>query len=169
MASPAEGSGIVDRLKGKAKSLAGAALGNEDLEREGHLHEEKADALADARRLDAEASEQEREARLAEREQELGEERARLDLEEAEDQAQVRIAADQAAEEARISRDAADRKQAATAQAGAQKAAATRSETAAAREHISEVRDASALAAAADQARIEAERLDTQAQQINDK
>ncbi|MGI8757668.1 MAG: hypothetical protein ACR2MB_17785 [Acidimicrobiales bacterium] len=169
MASPAEGNSTVDRLKGKAKSLAGAVLGNEDLEREGHLHEERADALDDAQRLDAEAAEQEHEARLAEREQEITEERALLDLEEAEDKAQARIAADKASEEARISREAADRKQAATAQAGAQKAAATRSETAAVGDHGSEVRDAASLAAAADQAREEAERLDAQAQQTDNK
>ena len=40
----ARGGGLSDRLKGKAKQVAGSVLDDKQLEREGELHEEKADA-----------------------------------------------------------------------------------------------------------------------------
>jgi len=55
--------GIMDRLKGKTKQVAGAVLGDQDLQEEGQLHEKKADTAKEAARLQAEAEQREAEAR----------------------------------------------------------------------------------------------------------
>ena len=71
MAADTEGSSLVERVKGKAKGLAGSVLGDRALQHEGALHEDKADAIDDAERLEADAAQQAEEAALAEREREL--------------------------------------------------------------------------------------------------
>src|SRR5215217_1338791 len=76
------GGGFVDRLKGKAKDVAGSLLNDRQLEREGELHEEKADAAQEAKRREREAAEERREADLVARERDLETEEQRLDAEE---------------------------------------------------------------------------------------
>ena len=56
--------GPLGKAMGRAKQLAGAALGREDLHREGKLQEVQADAQAEAAEREAEAERKEREAEL---------------------------------------------------------------------------------------------------------
>lgn len=75
------GGGFVDRLKGKVKQLGGAVVDDEQLRREGELHEEKADAVEQARRLDAGAAQERAEAEIVARERELAVESQELTVE----------------------------------------------------------------------------------------
>lgn len=53
---PQEGiEGIVEGVKGKAKEVAGAVTGRDDLQREGEAQQDKADAQRDAAKKEAEA------------------------------------------------------------------------------------------------------------------
>src|SRR3982751_3418780 len=82
--------GLVDQVVGKAKQAAGAVLGNDDLRREGELHEDRADAAKQAAEL---ATEVERE-------------RQRLQTEAAADRQQQQIEQNEAAAKAAVEADA---------------------------------------------------------------
>src|SRR5690242_12792478 len=62
---------LTERIKGKAKRAAGALTGNETLKREGELHEEKADAVVEADRLDEQAEVAREKSKIDIREREL--------------------------------------------------------------------------------------------------
>ena len=94
--------GLVDRLKGKAKRAAGAVTGNDALRREGELHEEKADAVERAERLDAEAEQQRAQSDIVAREQELAAAEERLNVEEAADARRARLERERVQAEAAI-------------------------------------------------------------------
>src|SRR4051794_14805486 len=83
--------GALERLKGGVKRVAGAALGDEQLRHEGELHDEKADAMAEARQADADAERRQREADADRRAAELTAEQRELLAEEVEDQHLERI------------------------------------------------------------------------------
>jgi colicin import membrane protein len=82
MSTPSVG-GMVERLKGGVKRAAGAALGNDELRREGELHEQKAEALAEAQRAEVEAERRQHEAEDERRAAELTAEQRELLAEEA--------------------------------------------------------------------------------------
>ena len=56
--------GLVDRVVGTAKKAAGAVLGNDDLRREGALHQEKAETAKKAAELSVEAEREQQRAEL---------------------------------------------------------------------------------------------------------
>ena len=70
--------GHVGRFAGKAKAMAGAALGNDELAREGRLQEAQSDAELAAEQEQAQARQAEDEADTVGRRAELQRERERL-------------------------------------------------------------------------------------------
>lgn len=74
---------LIERIKGKAKELAGHVTGNKDLAREGELHQAKAEQLEDVKRQEAEAEQRKEEADLNRRARELELEEKRLVADEA--------------------------------------------------------------------------------------
>ncbi len=67
--SKAGAKGVVEEVKGRAKEAAGAALGNERLQREGRAQQDKADAEREVAKREAQAEASRAEARAAEAEQ----------------------------------------------------------------------------------------------------
>lgn len=49
------GKGVVEGVKGKAKEVAGAVTGRDDIQREGQAQQDKADAQREAAKKEAEA------------------------------------------------------------------------------------------------------------------
>ena len=95
----------MDRVQGKVKEVAGNLIGDEALTREGELHQEKADAEAEAARLAAEAEQAETEAEVVARERELAVEARELEAEEAAAARDERLERERAEEELRIDRE----------------------------------------------------------------
>jgi uncharacterized protein YjbJ (UPF0337 family) len=62
--------GVVEGVKGKAKEVAGAVTGRDDLYREGKAQQDKADAQRNAAQKEAEAESARAAAKVAERHQE---------------------------------------------------------------------------------------------------
>ena len=56
--------GLVGKIAGKAKEVAGSLVGNDDLAREGRLQQAQSEAEADAARREAEAQQRRAEADL---------------------------------------------------------------------------------------------------------
>ena len=54
--------GLLGKVAGKAKEVAGSAVGNDELAREGRLQQAQSDAEIEARREEAEARQREHEA-----------------------------------------------------------------------------------------------------------
>ena len=152
--------GVVDRLKGKAKQVAGSVLDDKDLEREGELHEEKADAAQEAKRRKAEAVQERDEADLVARERDLKIEEERLAAEETADARKAGAERDRGEEEQRIERDHAERKADAARHEQGRQAQITADEQRAARERAQARREASDVEDEAEQARSTAEMLD---------
>lgn len=150
----------VERLKGKAKQMAGAILGDPLLKAEGQLHEEKADAAKEASALGAEAEAEAAQAELTIKEQELAAERQRLAAEEAEEVREGRLARERQAEELRIEREHAQAEAAVERQEQARKAAVAADEIAAGRDLGENLGEAAALEAEADRHAAVAEALD---------
>ncbi len=68
---PAEGvRGVVEDVKGKAKEAVGNVVGRDDLAREGHAQQEKAEAQRDAAKKEAEAESARGAAATSEKKQE---------------------------------------------------------------------------------------------------
>ena len=86
---------MVERLKGKVKKTAGAVVGNDELRQEGALHEQKADALAEARRSDVDADRRQRQADDERRAAELTSEQRELRAQEGAESDRERIARQQ--------------------------------------------------------------------------
>lgn len=152
--------GLVDRIAGKVKQAAGAVLGDDGLAREGRLHEDKADATAEAVRRDELAAQSADEAEVVEREAALLVEQESLAAEAAEDVRRERLDREHAEEEARIEREHAAQDAAIGRAAQASELAVAKDEAAAARNHDDTKREAAALAAEADRARSTAEALE---------
>jgi uncharacterized protein YjbJ (UPF0337 family) len=158
--------GLVDRLKGSAKQVAGAVTGNEDLKREGQLHHEKVDAAQEAAELATSAQREQSAAELTAREREIEIERQRLATETAavaqEDQAErERVAA-----EMRIEAETAQQVTGVEQQKKVQLDTAARSEQHAAAERAEAERQAARLDAEAARTKQTAEALDAAAEEI---
>jgi uncharacterized protein YjbJ (UPF0337 family) len=105
--------GVLGRVAGKAKAVAGTALGNEELAREGRLQEAQSDAEREAGRRHAEALQAEEEADTARRRTELMHERERLHRELAAEEREAAIEHDRELAWADAERDAARERDAA--------------------------------------------------------
>lgn len=158
--TPEPGLGFMDRIKGKAKGLAGAVTGDDALRREGELHEERADALVEARDLEAEADRQQGEADIASRQQELDAQRKEVEVEEAADARRAGLDQERNDAEAAIADRIAQKERGIEAQADAEQTAADRDQAEAAWEHGEDLREAAATQTAAERARAEAALLD---------
>src|SRR3954453_12067119 len=152
--------GLVDQVVGKAKQAAGAVLGNDDLRREGELHEDRADAAKQAAELATEAEREEQRAQLTEREREGEVERQRLQPEAAAARQQQQIEQSEAAAKAAVEADAVRKEVAVEQQAAAQEAVVDRVETQAVRERLPPQRGTAQIEAQADAARRTADVLD---------
>ena len=62
--------GVVEDVKGKAKEIAGAVVGNNELEREGEAQQDKAEAQRDAAKKEAQADAARAAAKTAEKREE---------------------------------------------------------------------------------------------------
>lgn len=154
------GGGLVDRIAGKVKQTAGAVLGDDDLAREGRLHEDKADATAEAIRRDELAAQSADEAEVVEREAALLVEEQSLAAEAAEDVRREHLEREHAEEQTRIEREHAAQDGAIARAAHASELGVAKDEAAAARDRDGVQREATALAAEADRARSTAEALE---------
>lgn len=101
--------GLLDRLKGKTKQVLGGITNNEQLQSEGELHEQRADANQEAQRLAAQAEDQQQETELVAREQDLAVEEDRLAAEQSAAARQERLAREQEATEQDLAREQAQR------------------------------------------------------------
>jgi uncharacterized protein YjbJ (UPF0337 family) len=97
-----------DKIIGKVKEAAGAAVGNEALEREGRVQQDKAMAEAEAERLDERAEVRAEQAELEARQREIELEQQRIEAEAAEQARFDRIEAEEAEEKARLQAAAAE-------------------------------------------------------------
>jgi len=157
------GGGLVDRLKGKAKQVAGSVLGDKNLKEQGQLHEAKADAAADARRQATAAEHQEAVADVSAKESELAIERQRLATDEAADARAARIETERKQAEAQVAAQHDAQRAAAERQAEAQENAVDQSEAAALRQHQVAEADASRIEREATEAERAAAALDAAA------
>jgi uncharacterized protein YjbJ (UPF0337 family) len=152
--------GVVGRIAGKAKEVAGSATGNEEMAREGRLQQASVDQERVAAKEAAEARQREAEAELEAERDETQHERERLLAEQAEkeradaiERDRVRAEQQAAAEQARAEQAAATQRQAAerAAQTEQERAQIDRAEDAA---------DAVTLAREAREAEARADALD---------
>jgi uncharacterized protein YjbJ (UPF0337 family) len=151
--------GLLDRVQGKVKEVAGTLTGNRALRHEGELHQEKADALDEATQRDVEAERAAAEAEVVAREQELAVEARELAAEEAAEAREQRLEREHAEEQLKIDADTAARKQAVERAATDKEQAVARSEAAARHARTQELDDAAALETEAQRARETAEAL----------
>ncbi len=151
---------LIEKVKGKAKKLAGNVVGNEALVHEGELHEKKAEHLETANRLDTEAAERADAADLDERARELDLEQQRIAAEEARAVREEGLEREREVEQARIDRDADAEKAAAEQHRSAAKQAAVRDEAKAAEDLAQQRRDAAALEVEAERKKEQAAALD---------
>ena len=86
--------GLVGKLAGKAKDVAGRVIGDEDLAREGRLQDAAADADITAQKHAAEAQRHDQAAQLEQEKADLQAEQQRLQTEVAADQREDQIEAD---------------------------------------------------------------------------
>jgi uncharacterized protein YjbJ (UPF0337 family) len=152
--------GALGKLVGKAKAATGAALGNNDLAREGRLQQAAADASAEATERSREARQRDREAELEREKAETELERERLQNEVAEQEREQQIERDRHEAE-RAARAQAEREQAeAERQHDAQVAAADGLEQRAARERLGEAEEEIRLEQQARRAETTADEID---------
>jgi uncharacterized protein YjbJ (UPF0337 family) len=126
--TPPEDRGLLDRVAGKAKEIAGGVLGNNDLRDEGRLQQAKVEAGAEARDAAEAAERQAAKADLTTRERELEVERHRIAAEEAEAVEREQLERQRALAHANVEREAQLREAAVERQAEAQQAAIDRKE-----------------------------------------
>lgn len=154
------GGGFVDRLKGKAKQLGGALVDDDALKHEGELHEQKADAKDEARRLEAEAAEERDETELVAKERDLAIEQQRLAAEEVADANERRLEREQQHRQNQIDREHARGRAGVSQREQGEKAAATMDVARAARDREVEHREADDAELEAQRARRAAEALE---------
>lgn len=103
--------GTIGKLTGRAKELAGAVLGRDDLHREGKLQQVQSEAEKDAATLAAEAKQKESEVELEQEKAGTAAERRQVEIEAAEIESEERAERKLAEEKREAELDAADLKQ----------------------------------------------------------
>jgi uncharacterized protein YjbJ (UPF0337 family) len=154
------GASFVDRLKGKAKQVAGRVTGNEKLKHEGELHERKADAIDDAARLDDQSEQERARAEITARERELAAEEQRLAAEESAEMREMRLEQERRENDARIEREHAQREASVKREEQARKEAVDADEALAEVAHAERLHAAAQIEEEANTARATAEVLD---------
>jgi uncharacterized protein YjbJ (UPF0337 family) len=154
------GSAMAEKIKGKAKRLAGALTGDDGLKVEGRLHEQKADTIKESRELSTEALQSKAESKLTAREREILVERQRLRAEVAAERQEATIEQQEQAERARIEREHAQQEAAVERAEQVQEVALDKAEFSAARERAAAERDAIEIERSAERARANASALD---------
>ena len=148
-----QGTGFIDRMKGKAKEIVGSLMGNDELVDEGRLHEQKADAEQTAQKEAAAAAQTAAEAELISKERELAAERERLVAEAAEAAERDRLEHERATAHADLERAAATQKAAVERTERAELNAVAVDEVEAIKQQQSIEREADRVENAAEQAR----------------
>jgi uncharacterized protein YjbJ (UPF0337 family) len=151
--------GLLDRVKGKTKQVIGNITNNEQLEREGELHEQRADAAQEARRLAAQADAAQEETDLIAREQELAVEEDRLAAEETAAAREERLEREQQATEQNLAREQAQREAEVRSRERATEVVVSHDEDAALRERAQAQQVPNALETEAQRARDAADAL----------
>lgn len=146
--------GLVDRIAGKSKEIAGTLVGNEDLKDEGRIQQRKVQADTDAAKADSEARLREAEAELAIEQTELEIERQRMDIETAQEEADTQIEFDRHAELVRVEEETRQQKYESRRLKGVQETSTDMAEAVALRQHQIE----EAGAARTEDAAVEAQR-----------
>ncbi len=154
------GRGVIDRLAGKTKEVAGAVLRNDDLKQEGQLQQTKADVERQAARDAEVAAQREAEADVRTTERELEVERRRLAAETAAEAERDMLDREHQTKEAAVEQAAAQREELVERQAEAEHTATARAEAAAQRERLAAESEAAAKEREAAQAREAAAALD---------
>ena len=154
--------GLLDRVKGAAKQVAGAVTGNEQLKREGDLHQERAAAQQAAAQAQAEAEKEQASAEVTQRETEIATERQRLAAEAAADERQAQIERESDAKERQVHAAAEARQELAEQQRAAQEQTADQLTGAAVTERLAADRAAADIEAQAEQAKRAAANVDQQ-------
>lgn len=163
---PPEDTGVADKLKGKAKKVAGVLLDDERMKQEGELHEARSDAVREARDLAEQADDRLTEAELVQRQRDLEEEQQELQATQQARMESARARADEARSESVID-DAAMGQQNQVAQAAqAERMSIMAEEAEIVVERLRAERDASRAEAHADEALRTAERID---EEVNDR
>ena len=152
--------GVVGKLAGKAKEAAGAAVGDDDLAREGRLQQAQSDAEVNARREAAEARQREAEAELEAERDETLHERERLQAEQAQKEREDAIERDRVRAEQEATAEQARAEQAADAQRRAAERAAQAEQERARTDRAEDAGDAVTLAQEARRAEARADALD---------
>ena len=152
--------GVVGRLVGKAKSAAGALVGNEDLQREGNLQQARVEADADAERERRAAELRAEEVAVTERRAEAAAERDRLRAEVEAEERKERAHDDEVRREREIAVDAAGEQAAVEQREELQERVADAAEISALERRATEAADVARLEAEARNAELTAETID---------
>lgn len=153
-------SGLLDTVKGKVKEVAGSVLGDEDLERQGELEQDRVAKAKDAERLSAEADQRSEQVELEAAQSANAVERQRLATEAAAADREAAVERERSAAEADVERTFAAREAVLDRQADLEEAAVDRQEDAAARANAHDAAEADRVARLAEQERASAAALD---------
>ena len=160
MSSEETTGGALGRMAGRAKEVAGSALGNDELAREGRLQQAGADTEREAREEAAEARQAQREADLQAAKDETRHEREQLQAEQAELERERAIERDRARAESQAVTEQAQEERAADTQRHAGDVAAQLKQEQADRERADRAAEAVRLEQEARQAEVRAEAVD---------
>jgi uncharacterized protein YjbJ (UPF0337 family) len=160
------GGGLMDRVKGTMKQVAGTVLGDDDLKREGELHHDKVEKANEAKDAAAKAAQEQTEADLVTREREIEIERQRIAAETAADARADQIERERAVEEQRIAAQTAQQEAAVERSKEAQQAAASQQVRDAAKQRLDAERRAADLEAEAKRSEQAAAVLDNATEEI---
>ena len=153
-------SGVVGTVIGKAKSVVGSLLGNDELQREGNLQQAQADAEVEAERERRAAEQARHEAEVAAEKVEITAERERLRAEIAAEERESVVERTEAQQEATIAQEARRRETAIEGTKRARERGADALADAADRQHAAEAAEAARLERAANAAEAAADMID---------
>jgi uncharacterized protein YjbJ (UPF0337 family) len=163
MSSEETAGGALGRIAGKAKEVAGSALGNDELAREGRLQQAGVDAEREARDEAAEARQAQEQADLQAAKDETKHEREELQAEQAQVERERAIERDRARAESEAAAEQAQQERAADAQRGAGEVAAELKQEQADRERAAAAAEAVRLEQEARRAEVRADAVDPEA------
>jgi uncharacterized protein YjbJ (UPF0337 family) len=161
-------SGVVEKIAGKVKEKAGAVIGNEELEREGRLEQQRVDAEKEAARREERAEQAAAEADVEAEKRDIAVERRELAAEVAD--ARLRDEAEQARkfEKQRITDQLNQRERVIEAQNRAEERAVQQDRVEAVRDHARTAAEAAEAEREARKAELAAEVLDAAQEKIAD-
>jgi uncharacterized protein YjbJ (UPF0337 family) len=154
------GSGVFEKVAGKAKAVVGRLIGNDDLAEEGELQQAKAKTAQEAAVLMDEAEQRDREADLASEQEANRIERERVEAELAQAERDAQIERERQTEVTRIEQQAARSRAVVSAQADHDDDVLRQREQAVVAAHVEGVIEAAAIKQEARQAEAAADALE---------